>query len=72
MNYRGLHRKYIEGSSEYTVYVYGDVVKRAGKFYVCSVSQTSGYIPEDANSGFDLLSFYEDPSPNGPVDGGTY
>jgi hypothetical protein len=72
MNYRGLHRKYIEGSSQYTVYVYGDVVKRNGKFYVCKANQTSGYIPEDANSGFDVLSFYEDPSPNGPIDGGTY
>jgi len=54
------------------VYVYGDVVKRNGKFYVCKADQTTGYIPEDANSGFDVLSFYEDPSPNGPIDGGTY
>ena len=72
MNYRGLHRKYQENSSEYVVYVYGDVVKRNGKFFVCAVEQTSGYIPEDTGSGFDVLSFYIDPSPNDFIDGGGY
>lgn len=55
MNYRGKHRKYLSGSSEYAVYSYGDVVERNGVSYVCSVENTSGYIPEDTNSGFILL-----------------
>lgn len=55
MNYRGKHRKYSSGSSEYAVYSYGDVVERNGVSYVCSVENTSGYIPEDTNSGFILL-----------------
>ena len=72
MNYRGFHRKYAEGTSQYAVYVYGDVVKRDGKFYVCGITQTSGYLPEDAASGFDLLSYYIDPSPNDNIDGGQF
>lgn len=70
MLYRGFHRKYVEGTSQYAVYVYGDVVKRDGKFYVCGITQTSGYLPEDTASGFDLLSYYIDPSPNDSIDGG--
>jgi hypothetical protein len=77
MNFRGFHRKYIEGTSKYEVYVYGDVVERNGKTYICTVPRTSGYVPEDAKSGFTLLAFYEDPSPNtggftGEIGGGTY
>lgn len=72
MNYRGFHRKYAEGTSQYAVYVYGDVVKRDGKFYVCGITQTSGYLPEEAVSGFDLLSYYVDPSPNDNIDGGQF
>lgn len=72
MNYRGSHRKYMVGSSEYEVYGRGDVVKRDGKFYVCSVDRTSGYLPEETNSGFDLMSYFVDPSPNDKIDGGTY
>ena len=55
MNYRGTHRKYVEGTSTYTVYVYGDVVERNGVSYVCNVEKTSGYIPEDIGSGFLVL-----------------
>lgn len=55
MNYRGKHRKYSLGSSEYVAYSYGDVVERNGVSYVCNVENTSGYIPEDSNSGFILL-----------------
>lgn len=72
MNYRGIHRKYVEGSSVYVVYHYGDVVKRGSKFYICKVKTTSGYIPEDADSGFEILSFYVDPSPNDSIDGGVF
>lgn len=52
MNYRGKHRKYVEGSSEYAVYRYGDVVERGGVSYVCNVESTRGYLPEESNSGF--------------------
>jgi hypothetical protein len=52
MNYLGKHRKYVEGTSTYTVYVRGDVVT------------TSGYIPEDANSGFLIIG-------GGAAGGGT-
>jgi hypothetical protein len=72
MNYKGFHRKYTEGTSQYAVYVYGDVVKRDGEFYVCGITQTSGYLPEETASGFDLLSYYVDPSPNNNIDGGQY
>lgn len=73
MNYRGKHRKYVEGTSEYTVYLYGDVVERNGVSYVCSVEKTSGYTPEDANSGFSVLG--DGVGVTGDVqnvDGGTY
>ncbi len=72
MNYRGSHRKYVLGSSVYEVYNRGDVVKRDGKFYICSVEQTSGLLPEENNSGFDLMSYFVDPSPNDFIDGGNY
>lgn len=52
MNYRGDHRKYEPNTSVYRVYNYGDVVKRNGVFYICGITTTYGYIPEDANSGF--------------------
>ena len=52
MIYRGDHRKYTFGTSNYEVYNYGDVVKRGGVFYICGVTQTYGYIPEEAASGF--------------------
>jgi len=52
MMYRGDHRKYVLGTSNYEIYNYGDVVKRSGVFYVCGITQTYGYIPEEAVSGF--------------------
>lgn len=55
MDYRGRHRKYMEGSSQYEVYYYGDVVERNGVSYVCNVESTQGYIPEEPNSGFVAL-----------------
>lgn len=72
MNYRGQHRKYVQGSSVYETYNRGDVVKRNGKFYVCSTENTSGYLPEETDSGFDLMSYFVDPSPNDLIDGGNY
>ena len=72
MNYRGVHRKYAEGSSEYVTYHYGDVVKRNTKFYVCDTDSTYGYVPEDVGSGFTLMSLTNDPSPNDLIDGGIY
>ena len=70
MNYLGKHRKYVEGTSTYTVYVYGDVVERNGVSYVCTVKTTSGYIPEDANSGFLVLG--DGIGLTGGIDGGSY
>jgi len=70
MNYRGKHRKYVEGTSEYTVYVYGDVVERNGISYVCNVETTKGYIPEDTNSGFVVLG--DGIGTQDQVDGGSY
>jgi len=71
MNYRGKHRKYVEGSSEYAVYTYGDVVERGGVSYVCNVESTKGYLPEELNSGFtpigDKLG-----ATGAQVDGGSY
>lgn len=55
MTYRGTHRKYKTGSSQYEVYSYGDIVVRNGVSYVCNVESTSGYIPEDSGSGFVVL-----------------
>lgn len=52
MIYRGDHRKYVLGTSNYEIYNYGDVVKRSNIFYICGVSQSYGYIPEEAASGF--------------------
>lgn len=73
MNFRGQHRKYKEGSSEYAVYVYGDTVEREGKTYVCSVTQTLGYLPEDAGSGFELIAISESIAGlSGEIGGGTY
>ena len=70
MNYKGTHRKYVEGTSTYTVYVYGDVVERNGVSYVCNVEKTSGYMPEDANSGF--LALGDGVGLISPIDGGSY
>jgi hypothetical protein len=74
MNYRGKHRKYVEGSSEYAVYVYGDVVERDGISYVCNVDSTFGYIPEDTNSGFVVLGDGVGATGGvvGDIDGGLY
>jgi hypothetical protein len=69
MNYRGTHRKYVEGSSEYAVYYYGDVVHRNGTSYVCSVESTKGYLPEQEESGFVALG---DGFGGSPLDGGSY
>ena len=60
MIYRGDHRKYVSGTSNYEIYNYGDVVKRIGVFYICGVTQSYGYIPEEAGSGF---AVWEDGSP---------
>jgi hypothetical protein len=54
-NYRGKHRKYVAGTSQYAVYKYGDIVSRNGLYYVCDVETTSGYLPEDSQSGFLLM-----------------
>jgi hypothetical protein len=54
-NYRGKHRKYVAGTSQYAVYKYGDIVSRNGIFYVCDVESTSGYLPEESKSGFVVL-----------------
>jgi hypothetical protein len=71
MNYRGSHRKYVRGTSQYEVYVYGDVVERNGVSYVCNVESTKGYLPEESNSGFipigDGLG-----ATGAQVDGGSY
>jgi hypothetical protein len=55
-NYRGKHRKYVRGTSEYENYSYGDVVTRLGVFYVCGVTGSFGYIPEEPASGFLVFS----------------
>jgi hypothetical protein len=55
-NYRGKHRKYVAGSSNYTVYKYGDIVSRNGVFYICDVEETSGKIPEEQGSGFVIMA----------------
>lgn len=55
MQYRGNHRKYIEGTSQYTEYHYGDVVRRNGVSYVCTVPRTLGYLPEESQSGFVVI-----------------
>lgn len=55
MNYRGIYRKYIAGSSNYETYVYGDVVEKDGSSYICGVSKTFGYLPEDPVSGFRIM-----------------
>lgn len=71
MDYRGKHRKYMAGCSEYEVYNYGDVIERNGISYVCNVEVTRGYLPEEQNSGFvplgDILG-----ATATQVDGGTY
>lgn len=72
MNYRGNHRKYEPGSSQYRIYGYGDVVTRDGKFWICGVTQSYGYLPSESDSGFTLMSLTIDPSPNPSyIDGGT-
>ena len=72
MNYRGEHRKYEPGTSVYRVYSYGDVVSRDNKFWICGVTQSYGYLPNEVSSGFTMLSFTTDPSPNPSfIDGGT-
>lgn len=50
--YRGKHRKYVVGTSQYAVYKYGDIVSRNGTFYICDVDETSGKIPGETGSGF--------------------
>jgi hypothetical protein len=71
MNYRGDHRKYEPNSSVYRVYAYGDVVSREGKFWICGVTQSYGYLPSESESGFTLMSLTVDPSPNPSIiDGG--
>lgn len=71
MNYRGRHRKYVEGTSNYVVYYYGDVVERNGISYVCSVEKTQGYLPEEPNSGFTPIGDQLGATADG-VDGGNY
>ena len=45
MNYKGIHRKYAEGSSEYVTYHYGDVVKReANSMCVISTVHTDTFL----------------------------
>lgn len=51
-NYRGNHRKYVEGTSEYAVYSYGDIVYRGGIYYVCDVPTSYGKLPNETESGF--------------------
>lgn len=73
MDYRGIHRKYIEGTSDYTVYYYGDVVERNGVTYVCNVLQTFGYLPEEPQSGFAVVGDGVGAGVTlGDIDGGTY
>lgn len=72
MTYRGTHRKYKEGSSEYEVYSFGDIVIRNGVSYVCNVPTTTGYIPEDAQSGFLVLGDGLGGETVGFIDGGSY
>ena len=50
--YRGKHRKYVEGTSQYAIYQYGDIVSRNSIYYVCDVDHTYGKLPEDLTSGF--------------------
>jgi len=69
VKYRGRHRKYIEGTSEYTVYVYGDVVERNGITYVCTAETTRGLLPEESGSGFTVIG---DGLGDDSVDGGSY
>lgn len=72
MNFLGQHRKYKEGTSEYAVYHYGDTVERDGRTYVCRVSTTFGYLPEETNSGFELIALSETAGLSGEIGGGTY
>ena len=72
MNFRGEHRKYEPGTSVYRVYSYGDIVSRDSKYWICGVTQSYGYLPSESESGFTLMSFAFDPSPNlSFIDGGT-
>ena len=73
MDYKGRHRKYIEGTSDYVVCYYGDVVERNGISYVCAVPQTFGYLPEEAQSGFVVVGDGVGAGVTlGDIDGGTY
>jgi hypothetical protein len=72
MDYRGLHRKYVKGSSEYEVYYYGDVVDRNGVSYVCNVESTKGYLPEDPDSGFSAIGGASGAGVSGEIGGGSY
>jgi hypothetical protein len=73
MDYKGRHRKYVPGTSEYVVYYYGDLVERNGVSYVCAVPQTSGYLPEEAESGFMIVGDGVGAGATfGDIDGGTY
>jgi hypothetical protein len=73
MDYKGRHRKYVPGTSEYAVYYYGDLVERNGISYVCSVPQTFGYLPEEAESGFMIVGDGVGAGATfGDIDGGTY
>jgi hypothetical protein len=51
-NYRGRHRKYVAGTSQFSVYFYGDIVSRNNIYYICDVERTSGFLPEEPQSGF--------------------
>ena len=50
--YRGNHRKYVEGTSEYAMYSYGDIVYRSGVYYVCDEQTAFGKLPGETGSGF--------------------
>jgi len=64
-NYRGKHRKYAAGTSQYAVYKYGDIVSRNGVFYICDVDSTFGKLPEENNSGFVVMQVFFG-GPTGP------
>jgi hypothetical protein len=68
-NYRGKHRKYVAGTSEYAVYKYGDIVSRNGIFYICDAETTFGFLPEEEDSGFVVIQAVD--GGNGGVTGPT-
>lgn len=75
MDYRGKYRKFVEGTSNYVVYYYGDVVERNGVSYVCNLKSTQGYAPEEPNSGFVIIGDGVGggtAAPSDLLDGGSY